>query len=506
MEQTSTTRSDRSRALVFDGYRAWRSNVALPSPHGLQSLTCIWVKNNQLASAKAVYNVSACIEYLYNGSEEFVVRNACWWYEPTGKMPISWPVRIDLEANESQCVPVFMQPIGHTGLKPPWPQSAMDQDNATRTLRPGRWTIKVTITADSVAPLVGQIEFTVYQEQGLDRLSVGCQPPMGDASLPLELRVSSSSQDAGPPPHKFRFSDIWRWIGGKWQWGSLFGAAIGLGRAGEYGVGLLLLLMSGVAASSKIFHWKGPHPSREPAIRIIGYCSVAIAFCFLTIVTLNMKGSGAWSHLQPVSSKAAKQPTSPAAPSTGVPKHPDASSPQPATPAPLPASSSKTETKAIPLKPTAPAVVNNCPNGICISGGTVNGNPTVINNPVLPEQTWQLSIARCDEWMRELDLAGSGKVSIGHFISDNDASRVVNILVACFNRSGRWKAMHALLPANPDGVQIGAAVNSPALDVLESGLHSIGFRVPGPRDIRVEYGTEIDIIVGRNPIEVKPSK
>src|ERR1035438_8872444 len=80
MAMALPTQSNSSSALVFDGYRAWRSNVALPSPHGLQSLTCIWVKNNQLASARPIYNVTVRIEYFHDGSGEFIIQRACWWY------------------------------------------------------------------------------------------------------------------------------------------------------------------------------------------------------------------------------------------------------------------------------------------------------------------------------------------------------------------------------------------------------------------------------------------
>jgi hypothetical protein len=167
--------------LVFDGYRACKSHVTLPVPFGIQSLTCLWVKNNQLASAETIYNVKVKIEYLHDGSPEFTVHSALWWHEPAG-----WQARIDLDANESQCVPLFMQPLGHTSLDPPWPQSALDDHQGARSLRPGRWTLRVTVTADGVPPLVGEVDFTVYKEQGQEGLFIGCNPPMGCVRLPLE--------------------------------------------------------------------------------------------------------------------------------------------------------------------------------------------------------------------------------------------------------------------------------------------------------------------------------
>jgi len=130
----------------------------------------------------------------------------------------------------------------------------------------------------------------------------------------------------------------------------------------------------------------------------------------------------------------------------------------------------------------------------------------VINNPAPPEQTWQLSTTKCDEWMTELDLAGSGNVEVGNFISDNNAGRIASILAACFGRSKNWKASRAVLPVNPDGVQLGASANGELLDAVERGLHSIGLRIPGPHDIRPSYGGQIGIIVGTNPIDVHLEK
>jgi hypothetical protein len=79
----------------------------------------------------------------------------------------------------------------------------MDQDGATRPLRPGRWRLRIVATADSVAPLIGQIEFTVYQEQGLDRLSIGCNPPMGDVWLPFVPELIAQQ-----PPEVQRLRDF----------------------------------------------------------------------------------------------------------------------------------------------------------------------------------------------------------------------------------------------------------------------------------------------------------
>src|ERR1700722_9203546 len=174
------TEAPSAPALVFDGYRAWRSHVALPAPYGVHALTFIWVKNNQLDSAKPIYNVRMRLEYLHDGNPELIVQSGSGWHKPPArKGPLTWQTSIDLDANESQCVPFFMQPVEATNLDPPWPQSAFDEERHTRTLRHGRWTIRITVTADGVQPIKGEIQFTVYQQQDGERLSIGCQLPMG---------------------------------------------------------------------------------------------------------------------------------------------------------------------------------------------------------------------------------------------------------------------------------------------------------------------------------------
>ena len=75
------------------------------------------------------------------------------------------------------------------------------------------------------------------------------------------------------------------------------------------------------------------------------------------------------------------------------PKPPEANEPS-TTKGTDAASAPPTVPTATPISKGEPPVVNNCPNGICISGGTVNG-PTVNNNfgtPRPPPQVkWRLS-------------------------------------------------------------------------------------------------------------------
>jgi hypothetical protein len=280
-----------STPLVFSGFDAWHSHIALPVPHGTMGLTCVWVKNNQLASAKPIYNVRTKAEYLHNANPEFNLQTACFWYKPFKVPgPITWQERVDLEANESQAIPVFMDPVSATALDPPWPQSAMDEHRATRSLRPGRWTIRITITADGTPPLVGEIEFTVYQQPGQDNLSIGCHAGMGAVRLPLV---------PDPPPQKgwLHLDAIWRWVGGKWQWAPISAAAATFIKFGEYTIGLFVLALSAFAVVSKISHWKTDDVKRTRLVRGFGYLVVVGAFIFFSILATRIKGSEPWSHL-----------------------------------------------------------------------------------------------------------------------------------------------------------------------------------------------------------------
>jgi Leucine-rich repeat (LRR) protein len=320
-----------SPALVFDGHRAWPSQVALPVPHGRQALTCVWIKNNQLASAKTIYNVRMRIEYFHDGVPEFTVNSAQWWYVVPGRAVQSVSY-IDLEANESQCVAVYMKPVGPTTLSPPWPQSAPDENGGTRPLRLGRWKMRMIVTADGIAPLVGEIEFTILQEAGEERLSIAAMPPLGDFRLPLL-----------PIQHKAtgHIRSIWDWIGRKWKWAALATAGVGVGRAGEYAVGCGLFVLSTLAAVSQISQWKKAHPSGQRSIKVLGYLTVAAAFVFSIVVTAIVKGNDPWSHLPAAWSKLLKPQES-----TSVAASNQASAPKLIVTAPSPAATSQPSTES----------------------------------------------------------------------------------------------------------------------------------------------------------------
>jgi hypothetical protein len=66
-----------------------------------------------------------------------------------------------------------------------FPQSVIE-DGGTKNLDLGRWELRITITADGYKPQYAEIEFTVYQEHGSDKLSVGCHAEMGRAGLNVQ--------------------------------------------------------------------------------------------------------------------------------------------------------------------------------------------------------------------------------------------------------------------------------------------------------------------------------
>lgn len=279
-------------ALVFDGYRAWPNIVALPLPHGNQALTCVWVRNNLLASAKTIYNVRMRIEYFHDGAPEFTITAAQWWHIVPAR-PVQGIAYIDLEANESQCVPVYMKPVGPTALSPPWPQSALDENGGTRPLRLGRWKMRITVTADGVAPLIGEIEVTILQEREEERPSIAAMGDLGVVRLPL----------INQPAPNGRFGAIWNWIGTKWKWAALATAGVGVARAGEYALGCVLFVLSALAAVTQISHWNKTYPSWQRSIKMLGYFTVAVAFAFSIVVTTIVKGNDPWSHLPAAWSK-----------------------------------------------------------------------------------------------------------------------------------------------------------------------------------------------------------
>jgi hypothetical protein len=174
----------REAALVFDGFGPWKSGFSFGVPLGVQDLSVVTVRNNQLASAKEIHNVRARIEYLHDGKSTFAIERATWWSEQVTDQgtyrKLHRAAGVDLKANESQPFPVFMQ-----GRTTKYPQSAVDNDSETHDLDLGRWTAKITVTADFCDPIYGEIEFTVFQEAIKNTLSIGMDPPLGIVRLPF---------------------------------------------------------------------------------------------------------------------------------------------------------------------------------------------------------------------------------------------------------------------------------------------------------------------------------
>jgi hypothetical protein len=288
-------------ALIFDGYGSAGTVTHLPgNPIG----TCVWVKNNLLAEAKTIYNVQAKIEYLYNGKLEFVVTAAAWM---RGQPPIFFS-RLDFHANERQPVPVFIQ--NNSTLSQPektYPQSAFDENLITRPLRPGRWITRLTITADNIAPIVGEVEFTIYQEIVTGPYLIGTMPPLGDVRLPVPTQAPASP--AKPNPLK----SSWDWVGGRWQWPSLLSTAATVIKFGEYAIGGLLLMLSALAVLSKISHWKAETGSPWPR-RTLGYVLLLVGLSVGAILTLRLKGNEPWSHLLTANAPKSATPDQPQKP------------------------------------------------------------------------------------------------------------------------------------------------------------------------------------------------
>jgi hypothetical protein len=161
-------------SLEFTSLRS--GTRAFPFPIGRQLATVIYVKNEQLATATDICNVRAHIQYLHKGKPLFIIREAEWFLDHAP----GFAACVDLAPNESQPFAVFM-----VGDFMKHPQSAREFNDLTRDLYPGKWSLRITITADAYPPIYAEIELTVYQEAGQKNLSVGCQPPMGSANLHL---------------------------------------------------------------------------------------------------------------------------------------------------------------------------------------------------------------------------------------------------------------------------------------------------------------------------------
>ena len=174
--------------LAFVGYESLRDGtVFLPVPYNHLSITAVYIKNTQVSPAKALRNVRARIEYLHDGVPDFVVDRACWW----ARYPkaVSNADTIDLDANEEQALPVLMQSTAKEGMADyvlKMPQSAAFGEWRTRNLGPGRWTLRIAVSADFYEASKGEIEFTVLKNHLLETFHVETRSPYGSTRLPVE--------------------------------------------------------------------------------------------------------------------------------------------------------------------------------------------------------------------------------------------------------------------------------------------------------------------------------
>ena len=87
--------------LVASGFTGWKSPWTFGAPLGTHRLTVVYVRNDQLASAKAISNVRARIDYLHDGAPRFSVPMALWW-EEHDRQGLHTSTSVDLEANQTQ--------------------------------------------------------------------------------------------------------------------------------------------------------------------------------------------------------------------------------------------------------------------------------------------------------------------------------------------------------------------------------------------------------------------
>jgi hypothetical protein len=184
--------SDDLSPLAFASYEPLRGGrVFMHVPWNFLDITAVYIKNTQVAPVRVLRNVRARVEYLHNGVPDFVVERACWWAHCSGG--ISNSDTIDLEGNEEQAMPLLMVSTAKEGTadahKLKLPQSAAFNGWTTRNLGLGKWTLRITVSANFCESLKGEIEFTVLSNPSLGTISIGTQSPLGSVRLPVENPV-----------------------------------------------------------------------------------------------------------------------------------------------------------------------------------------------------------------------------------------------------------------------------------------------------------------------------
>jgi hypothetical protein len=141
--------------------------------------------------------------------------------------------------------------------------------------------------------------------------------PNAVPELPPEIQPATNIAPPGPPKRSPTLPTIksatlrlrhgrkwmvafWRWIGGRWQWGTLFaGGCTVVKLFEEYGAGCFLFSLAAMAAGSKLSHWQSEKlpPRTCRTIRSFGYVVVVTCFSVVVLLTFSIKGDNPWSRL-----------------------------------------------------------------------------------------------------------------------------------------------------------------------------------------------------------------
>ncbi len=119
---------------------------------GMYRLQFMNIRNAQLAVETTANNVSACLEFVHAGGDRFFVREALW--VRNGPQVVH---NVFLNTNT-------MERLAILGVDRDGELFAVLRDGAKK-LQVGKWTIRVSITADNCEPLTGDIGFTVLPEK-----------------------------------------------------------------------------------------------------------------------------------------------------------------------------------------------------------------------------------------------------------------------------------------------------------------------------------------------------
>jgi hypothetical protein len=115
------------------------------------------VKNVQVDVENTANNVTARIEYRHASGDFFSLPEALWVVRRTSGKDISqsYAKRVFLAGNEEQSFVLFLADTGGPLVV------SEDFQSPLRQLQVGKWTARVTVTADNCTPLEGEVGFTL---------------------------------------------------------------------------------------------------------------------------------------------------------------------------------------------------------------------------------------------------------------------------------------------------------------------------------------------------------